>query len=230
MTKLFSSLQYLRRVCVLIAGLLLFSTGSIVIYRSDLGLGAWDVFHQGLSLHTPLSYGQATIVAGATIIVLGLFLKIKPGVGTLLNMLLVGLFRDWLLATLWLHDLGTASLWLRLLTNGVGVFVVGLGTALYILPSLGAGPRDGLMLRLHTLTKMRIAFVRVALDLSALIVGFFLGGPIGIGTLIFALGLGPSVEANLWLTRRYFLWLVPAPPKLATPALPTESPVPVPLD
>ena len=230
MTKVFASLQYLRRACIVIAGLFLFSTGSIVIYRSNLGLGAWDVLHQGLSLHTPLSYGQATMVVGAGIIVLGLCIKIWPGVGTLLNMLLVGFFRDWLLATHWFLDLSTASLWLRLLANGAGVFIVGMGTALYILPRLGAGPRDGLMLRLHQLTRIRIAFVRVGLDLLALIVGVFLGGPIGIGTLIFALGLGPSVETNLWLTRRYLLWLVPAPKQPATPALPAEAALPAPVD
>ncbi len=210
MTHLVSSFQYLRRVGVVIMGLFLFAAGSILTYRSDLGLGAWDVFHKRLSLHTPLSFGQAAIVVGAAIVLLSLFLKVKPGLGTLLNMLLVGILRDWLLNGHWLPDLGTAPLVIRVLVDGTGVFLMGLGTALYILPALGAGPRDGLMLRLHSLTKIRIAYVRVALDLTALLVGFFLGGTVGVGTLIFAFGVGPAVELSLGLTRGYLFWLVPA--------------------
>jgi uncharacterized membrane protein YczE len=227
--KLSVSLQYVRRLCVLISGLFLCSLGSILTYRSDMGLGPWDVFHKGLSLHTPLSFGQAAIAVGAAIILLGLLLKVRPGVGTVLNMLLIGTFADWLLNSRWLPDFGGAPLFIRLLVNIAGVLAMGLGTAFYILPALGAGPRDGLMLRLHTLTKLRIAFVRAAIELSALTMGFFLGGTVGAGTLIFAFGVGPAVELGFWLTRRYLFWLVPARAKAEPVEISTETPLPVPL-
>jgi uncharacterized membrane protein YczE len=223
------SLNYLRRLCVLVWGLFLCSCGTVLTYRSDMGLGPWDVFHKGLSLHLPLSFGQAAIIVGAVIIMLGLFLKVKPGVGTVLNMLLIGFFADWQLNSHWLPDLGAAPLPLRLLVDCAGVFAMGLGTAFYILPSMGAGPRDGLMLRLNVLTKQRVAVVRAAIELSALTIGFLLGGTVGIGTLIFAFGVGPAVEVGFWLTKRYLYWLVPQRAKAPAPVLYEEEPVPVPL-
>lgn len=227
MLSLKQSLNYLRRLCVLVCGLFLCSCGSVLTYRSDMGLGPWDVFHKGLSLHTPLSFGQAAIIVGAAIIVVGLFLKVKPGVGTILNMLLIGLFADWQLNSHWLPDLSASPLLLRLLVDIAGVFCFGIGTAFYILPSMGAGPRDGLMLRLNVLTKQRVAVVRAAIELSALTVGFLLGGTVGVGTLIFAFGVGPAVEIGFWLTRRYLYWLVPPRATAPVPVVPEKEPVPV---
>ncbi len=100
---------------------------------------------------------------------------------------------------------------LRLIVDVIGVFLMGPGTAFYITPRLGAGPRDGLMLRLHVLTGMRISIVRAAIELTALTIGFFLGGPAGLGTLIYAFGVGPSVEIGFWLIKKYFPFLVPSP-------------------
>lgn len=197
-----NSLKYLHRFLVLIFGLFLCSVGIVFTYRSGMGLGPWDVLHQGISHHTPLTFGQASILVGALIILVGLLLKVRPGLGTVLNMLLIGLFVDAQLRLNWLPDLGSQSLFLRLAADAFGVLLMGIGTAFYITPRLGAGPRDGLMLRLHILTRVRIAFVRAALECSALLIGFFLGGSVGLGTLIFAFGVGPAVEIGFWLTKK----------------------------
>ncbi len=194
--------NYLVRLVVVIAGLFLFATGDVFTYRSNTGLGPWDVLHQGISLHTPITFGQAIILVGVVIILAGLLLRVYPGVATLLNMLLVGIFVDLQLHLNWLPDLSHTSLLLRLFIDIIGVFITGLGTALYIIPHLGAGPRDGLMLRLHTLTKIRIGVVRALIECSVLVIGFLLGGTVGIGTLIFAFGIGPCVEFGFYLLRK----------------------------
>jgi uncharacterized membrane protein YczE len=187
------------RLLIVVLGLFIFAVGDVVTYRANVGLGPWDVLHQGISFHTPLSFGTASIVVGALLIVLSLLMKVYPGVATLLNMALIGLFINVLLQMNWLPNLSTQPLLLRLLCDVLGIFLVGLGCAIYIAPHLGAGPRDGLMLRLNVLTKVRIAIVRAALECSALLLGFLLGGSIGIGTLLFAFGIGPCIELGFWL-------------------------------
>ena len=131
------TLAYIRRLIILIWGLFLCSVGIVFTYRSDMGLGPWDVLHKGVSLHTPLSFGQASIVVGGLIILVGLCLRVRPGVGTILNMLLIGFFVDIHLRINWLPDLGTTPLLLRLAADVLGVFLMGLGTAFYISPRLG---------------------------------------------------------------------------------------------
>ncbi len=197
--------NYIIRLCICITGLFLFAVGTIFTFRSNMGLGPWDVLHLGISRHTPLTFGQANIVVGAIIILAGLLIRAYPGVATILNMFLVGIFVDLLIRWNWLANFSSASLLVRLLINIIGVFIVGLGTALYISPHLGAGPRDGLMICLNALTKTRIAIVRAILECSALIVGFFLGGTVGIGTLIFAFGVGPCVEFGFYVIKRFLL-------------------------
>ena len=197
--------NYIIRLFICIVGLFLFAVGTVFTYRSNMGLGPWDVLHLGISRHTPLTFGQANIVVGAIIILAGLLLRAYPGVATILNMFLVGTFVDLLIHWNFLPDFSSASLLVRLLINAAGVFIVGIGTALYISPHLGAGPRDGLMLRLHALTKKRIAIVRAVLECAALIVGFFLGGTVGIGTLLFAFGVGPCVEFGFYCIKRFLL-------------------------
>jgi uncharacterized protein len=192
----------IRRLSVVIGGMFIMSVGIVCTYRSGLGLGPWDALHQGVSRHTHLTFGQAGILVGGLLILIGLLLKVRPGVATVLNMILIGVFIDLQLRANWLPDFSATFLLVRLLVDTLGVFLMGLGTAFYIVPHLGAGPRDGLMLRLTVLTKQRIAFVRASLECSALIIGFLLGGTIGIGTLLFALGIGPSVEIGFWLVKK----------------------------
>ena len=186
--------NFMERLVVLLCGLITISVGSVLSYRSDVGLGPWDVLHQGLTLHLPVSFGQASIVVGLLVILFGLLLKVRPGFGTVCNMVLCGIFVDTLLRTNWLADLSHQGIILRLLVDIVGIVIMGMGTTLYIAPHLGAGPRDGLMLRLHKLTHRRIALVRAAIECSALLIGILLGGHFGVGTLLFALGIGPVVE------------------------------------
>ncbi|GCE22701.1 YczE/YyaS/YitT family protein [Dictyobacter kobayashii] len=222
--RTFFSWKYLVRFVILVVGLFFYAIGTTCIYRSDFGLGPWDVLHQGISFHTPLSFGTASIVVGAVIIVCSLFLKVIPGVGTILNMLLIGLFVDMDLRLGWIPDLGHTSWLLRLAVNVLGVVIVGLGTALYIAPRMGAGPRDGLMLRLHALTKFRVSIVRATIECSALLIGYLLGGTVGFGTLIFALGIGPAIELSMHLLKRLHItgWLA----GLAEPPALVESPQP----
>ncbi len=201
----FLSWVYLARLSVVIFGLFLFATGTVFLYRSELGLDPWDVLHLGISLHTPLSFGTASIVVGALIILFGLFLKVYPGVATVLNMALIGIFVDLELRFGWLASVSTSSLFLRLVVNVVGVAIVGLGSALYITPQLGVGPRDGLMMQLHRLTKVRISIVRAIIECLVLVIGFVMGGTVGIGTLIFAFGVGLAVEVSFNLTKRLHL-------------------------
>lgn len=205
------SWKYFFRLLVVIVGLFFYAFGIVLTYRSGVGLDPWDVFHQGISRHTPLSFGIANIVVGATLIVLTLALKVYPGVGTILNMFLIGSFVDLLLRFNIVPDLGHLALFWRLLLNAAGVGVIGLGTAFYMTPRLGAGPRDGLMMRLHTLTGLRVAIVRTSIEVCVLIIGFLLGGTLGIGTLIFALGIGPAVEGSFYLLKKMMAWLNLAP-------------------
>jgi uncharacterized membrane protein YczE len=198
----FLSWRYVLRLLVVCVGLVLYALGIVLTYRSGLGLDPWDVLHQGISRHTPLSFGTANIAIGAFLIVLCLFFKVYPGVGTVLNMLLIGSLVDLFLRLNVVPDLGDAGLLWRLLVNVAGVGVIGLGTAFYIAPRMGAGPRDGLMLYLHKRTKLRLAIVRVSIEVCVLVIGFLLGGTVGFGTLIFAVGIGPAVEGSFYLLRK----------------------------
>lgn len=224
--------MYFVRCLILIVGLFLYSVGLTLMYRSNLGLGPWDVLHQGISFHTPLSFGTASIVVGALIIACTLLLKVYPGVGTLCNMILIGSFVDMNLRLQWLSDLGTLPWLLRLAINVLGVLIVGMGTAFYIVPRMGSGPRDGLMIRLHQITGMRVAIVRGCIELCALLVGYLLGGTIGIGTLLFAFGIGPAIEFSFNLLKKIGMtdWLIElAKPIVLTEAEAETSIVPTPL-
>jgi uncharacterized membrane protein YczE len=175
-------------------GLFLMALGVTLTLRSGLGLGPWDVLHQGISRHTPLTFGQASQLVGALIILVGLLLGVRPGVGTVLNMVMVGFFVDRILGIGAIPDARQGGLPVQVLMDMVGVVIVGLGSGLYLRANLGAGPRDGLMLGLRRVTGCRVGVVRVCLELSGLALGFLLGGSVGFGAIIYALGSGPSVE------------------------------------
>lgn len=192
-------LRFARQLAANVLGLFLFAFGVVLTLRSGLGLGPWDVLHQGLSRHSPLTFGQANQLVGAVVIVVGLLLRVRPGLGTVLNMLLIGFFVDRILGLGVITRVAPLGLPAQLLTDAIGVLIVGLGSGLYIRANLGAGPRDGLMLGLHRLTGRRVAVVRAALELSVAVVGFLLGGTVGLGTLVFAFGIGPAVEVGFRL-------------------------------
>lgn len=182
-----------RRLAILLLGLACFSLGLVVTLQSRVGLGPWDVFHQGLSRRLGISFGTASIAVGLVVLLLAWALGARPGVGSIANMALVGAFVDLYLFLGFLPDFGGHPFPLRLLIDCLGVAIVGVGTALYIKADLGAGPRDGLMLTLARRSRGRVPVIRAAIELAALAAGFLLGGTAGIGTLVFALGIGPAV-------------------------------------
>lgn len=176
----------------LLIGLTACGVGIAMMVRAELGLGPWDVLHQGLSVATGLSVGAATIMVGFVVLLLWFPLRQRPGIGTLANVILIGLILDTALA---LTSTPTAH-WARwaLLTTGPLVFSV--GVAVYIGAGVGTGPRDGVMTGLERLG-LPIAVGRTAIELSALGVGWLLGGTVGVGTIYFALVVGPVVHVAL---------------------------------
>lgn len=161
--------------------------------RAELGLGPWDVLHQGLSERSGLTIGTAGILVGVVVMLAWIPLRERPGVGTVLNVIVVGVVMD--LTLLVVDDVdGTALRWLTL---GVGIGLVALGTALYIGAGLGPGPRDGLMTGWSRRRGTSLRAVRTTVELSALVVGWALGGKVGPGTVIFAFAVGPLLQYAL---------------------------------
>lgn len=187
------------RMTILIGGLFCFAFGIVLTLKAGVGLGSWDVFHQGLARKTGLTIGQANTIVGAFILLLAWALGSRPGVATVLNMLLIGVFVDLFLRLGIVPNLAAAPLPLRVLVDVIGVAVVALGTACYIKANLGAGPRDGLMLALTRRIGGRVSVIRAAIELTVVAFGFLLGGTAGIGTLIFAFGIGPLIGVTFRL-------------------------------
>jgi uncharacterized membrane protein YczE len=186
----------------LVAGLFLFSCGIVAFLESRLGLPPWDVLHQGIAKHTPISFGLANVVVGVVVLFLAWRLGSRPGIGTVANALLIGLFVVFVLPLSVVQDLAGWPLPARIALLAGGLVLFGLGSGLYIGAALGAGPRDSLMLAGALRSGMRIGVSRAVLEGTALVIGFALGGKVGIGTLVFALLIGPSVEASFWLVTR----------------------------
>ena len=190
------------RAPFLVAGLFLFALGIVMLLESGLGLSPWDVLNQGIAEHTPLSFGTANIAVALVVLVAAWRLGARIGPGTVANAVLIGLFVDLLLRIDAVTDLSEAPLGARAALLASGILVIGLGSAFYIGAALGAGPRDSLMLVLAARTRTRIGIVRTVLEASVTAVGFALGGTVGIGTLAFALGIGPAVELAFWVLGR----------------------------
>jgi uncharacterized protein len=185
----------------LFAGLWLFAAGVVLGLRSGLGVSPWDVLHDGIRQVTPLSFGAATVLVGVVLVAVSLAAGIRPGPGTLANMLAIGVFADAMLATGIAGDLEARPLALRLAAVAAGVVLVALGSALYIGAGLGSGPRDSLMLALSARTRVRVGIVRALIEASVLALGWLLGGAAGVGTVLFAFGIGPAVELAFRLLR-----------------------------
>ncbi|RJS45022.1 YczE/YyaS/YitT family protein [Nocardioides cavernaquae] len=182
-----------RRLVQLVVGLWLYGTAMGMVIRSTLGLDPWDVFHAGVVAHADLSFGTVVIVVGALVLLLWVPLAQMPGLGTVANVVLIGLATDATLALLAAPDGMEARL--ALLVGGI--VVNGLAGALYIGAQLGPGPRDGLMTGLVRRTGLSIRLVRTTLELTVLAVGFALGGQVGLGTLLYAVAIGPLVQLFL---------------------------------
>ena len=196
----------------LMVGLWLFAAGVVLGLRSGLGVSPWDVLHDGIRQVTPLSFGVATVLVGVVLVAVALAAGIRPGPGTLANMVAIGLFADAMLATGIGRDLDARPLPLRLLAVAGGVGLVALGTALYIGAGLGSGPRDSLMLAISGRTRARVGLVRALIEATVLAAGWLLGGAAGVGTLLYAFGIGPALELAFKLLRVE----LPARPDLRT--------------
>ena len=189
------SLSWTGRFVRLLAGLWLYGATMAFMLEADLGLDPWDVFHQGVERHVPLSFGQIVIVTGAILLLLWIPLRQRPGLGTVLNVILIGIAVDVTLAWLPTPDqLGVRGAFLA-----IGVVGNGLAGALYIGSGFGAGPRDGLWRGVVRRTGLSTRLVRTTLEVSVLAIGFVLGGTVGVGTVIYALTIGPIVQLFLQL-------------------------------
>jgi uncharacterized membrane protein YczE len=186
----------------LVAGLFLFALAIVLILESKLGLSPWDVLNQGIARHSPLSFGIANIAVGLVVLCLAWALGAPPGIGTVANAVLVGTFIQLLTSVEAVTDLASQPLAVRIGLLAAGIALTGPASALYIGADLGAGPRDSLMLAGAVRTGRRIRLVRAALELVALCIGIVLGGTFGVGTIAFALLIGPVVDASFRLLAR----------------------------
>ncbi len=205
-TYRFLSIPPLWRWGQFAAGIITLSLGVALLVQAQIGLGPWDVLHQGIGMHTGMAIGTAGIVVGIVLMFFWLPVGERPGPGTLLNMIFVGLGINLLLEVLPpLNEqyFPTAIILpAQIIQMAGGVILTGIGSGLYIGSSLGAGPRDGLMMGLARRTGRSVRLIRTVMELSALLGGWLLGGTVGIGTLAFALGIGPVIQATLHITHR----------------------------
>lgn len=182
-----------RRLPQLFIGLILYGFSLALMVRSVLGLAPWDVLHSGFIQHVPITLGQAVILFSFVVLLVWIPLKEKPGLGTIANAILVGISAD---ATLVL--LGPQEGWaVRVALLVVGVVGNGIATAMYIGAQFGRGPRDGLMTGLARCTGRSIRLVRTGLEVAVVLIGLALGGALGIGTVVYALAIGPLTQAFL---------------------------------
>lgn len=181
-----------KRYFKLMLGLFLSAVGMVIIINANLGYSPWDVFHQGLGNILKIQIGSANIIVGVVIVGIGMLNGQRPGIGTILNMVLVGIFMNFIMNISLLPIF--SNLYVRLLTIPLGMLIVGLGTYFYIGAGFGSGPRDGLMLLLILKTGKSVRFIRNSIEITVLVIGYLLGGPVGIGTVIVSLGMGIAIQ------------------------------------
>ena len=182
-------------------GLTLFGLGEGLLIVSFTGASPWSVLAQGISLNVDLSIGVITIFISVGVLIFWIPLNQRPGIGTILNALIVGLMIDVCIKFVPTPENYVSQLLLAI----VAVLTVGLGGGIYLVANLGAGPRDGLMVGLQQKTNLPIAAVRAFLEITVLSIGWYLGGTVGVGTLLFAFGIGPAVALGLYLVKFFFL-------------------------
>ena len=181
-------------------GLTLFGLGEGLLIVSFTGASPWSVLAQGISININLSIGTITLLISIAVLILWIPLGLKPGMGTIFNALIIAFMID-----LCIKFVPTPSNYTnQILLAVLSVLAVGIGGGIYLISNLGAGPRDGLMIGLQKLTKLPIAAVRGTLEISVVSIGWYLGGTVGIGTLLFAFGIGPCVALGLYLVDKIF--------------------------
>ena len=182
-------------------GLTLFGLGEGLLIVSTAGASPWSVLAQGIYLNVGFSIGMITILISIAVLILWLPLNQKPGLGTILNALIIGLMIDICIKFVPTPENYISQLFLAL----AAVLTVGLGGGIYLVANLGAGPRDGLMIGLQQKTNLPIAAVRAFLEVTVMSIGWYLGGTVGIGTLLFAFGIGPAVALGLFIVGKIFI-------------------------
>lgn len=181
------------RMARLFAGLALYGLSMAMMIRSELGQLPWDVLHVGLAGHLPLSIGETIIAVSFLVLLLWLPLRQAPGFGTVANAVVIGIVTDVVLHVLAVPD----ALVLRIALMLGGVLLNGVATALYIGSQLGPGPRDGLMTGLHRRTGLSLRLVRTSIEVAVVVAGWLLGGLVGVGTVLYAIAIGPLTQALL---------------------------------
>ena len=181
-------------------GLMLFGLGEGLLIVSFTGASPWSVLAQGISLNVNQSIGMITFLISIAVLILWIPLSQKPGMATILNALIIALMID-----LCIKFVPTPSIFYhQLILAIVSVITVGIGGGIYLVSNLGAGPRDGLMVGLQKKTNLPIALVRATLEITVVSIGWYLGGTVGVGTLLFAFGIGPCVALGLYLVEKIF--------------------------
>jgi len=208
------------RLVALVVGLFVFAAAIVAQLESRLGLSPWDTLHQGIAKHTPLSFGAANVCVSVVVLLVAWLLGARIGIGTVANATLIGAFIQALTAIGPVDRLSDASLGVRIALLAVAMPMVGIGSALYLGAAVGAGPRDSLMVVGGQRSGLRLGAVRALLELGALGAGFALGGKVGVGTVVFALGVGPALEGGFWLLRRS-----PLAEQAAAPLTPLPAPL-----
>ena len=200
-------LKALLRYTWITAGMFLMANGIVFVVRAELGVAPWDVLHLGISNQTGISLGRVLQGMGLLVVLVSWAFHVKPSFVTIYNMIFVGIFVDIINSMSYIPR--PDVLWLKFACYVTGVAVCGIGTAFYISGNRGAGPRDSLMLALTKATSLRLGVVRTLMEVTVAVAGYFLGGPLGIGTLLFALLVGFFVELgfsaiNLFKLSRLF--------------------------
>ena len=182
----------IRQFIQVFSGTSLIGIGISLNYLANLGLGPWGVFHDGLSKTLGISYGRTIIITGVAVMLLWIPLKQKPGLGTIVDIFLVGIVADLIILNFELSD----SIFLSLTLIAFGIILIGAGTAIYVGADLGAGPRDGVMVGLETIG-LKIGTARNLIELFAFLTGWLLGGLVGYVAILFVIGIGPVVQIVL---------------------------------
>ena len=181
-------------------GLVLFGLGEGMLIVSAAGASPWSVLAQGIHLNINLSVGITTIIISAVVLILWIPLNQKPGIGTIFNAIIIGLMLDICIRFVPTPENYISQIFLAI----TAVLTVGLGGGIYLVANLGAGPRDGLMVGLQKKTNLPIATVRAFLEITVMSIGWYLGGTVGVGTLLFAFGIGPAVALSLYIVGKTF--------------------------
>ena len=188
----------LTTLIMLVIGLFLFGLGEAIIIGSGSGVSPWTVLAQGISSKTNLSVGMATFLISIFILIFWIPLKQIPGIGTVLNAIIIASAIDLTLGFIPKPEL----IYLKILQASFGILIVGIGSGIYLASNLGPGPRDGLMIGLQQKTNTSIPLIRTIIEIAAVTLGWFLGGIVGIGTILFVFGIGPCVGVGLTLVEK----------------------------